>query len=91
MSALTSFILSPRFVDLAIVLVVLEFAVLVFYRARRHRGMRTGELVAFLGAGTAMLFAMRVSVSGGGSAAFIVAMTASLVLQSWHIAQRWQS
>lgn len=91
MSALISFILSPRFVDLAIVLVVLEFAVLAAYRARSHRGMRMGELIAFLGAGTAMLLAMHVTATGGGSAMFIVAMTASLVLQGWHIAQRWQS
>ena len=91
MSKLSAFITSPRFVDLAIVLVVVELAALVLYRALRHRGMRTGELIAFLGAGMAMLIAMRVTATGGGAAGFIIAMTASLVLQSWHIAQRWQS
>ncbi|MEP7065047.1 MAG: hypothetical protein ABI889_03335, partial [Gemmatimonadota bacterium] len=85
MTSLIAFITSPRFVDLAIALVLLELCALALYRARRHRGMRTSELVAFLGAGMAMLVAMRVTASGGGSATFIIAMTASLVLQSWHI------
>ena len=83
------FVLTPRFLDAVIALLVAELVGLAAYRAATGRGMRPTELTAFLGAGLAMVVALRVSVGGGRAELFAAAMATSLVLHVWHVAQRW--
>ena len=81
---------SPRFLDAVIALVVAELAALVIYRRLRRRGMPIGEVVAFLGAGLALLVALRSRAQTGSGLAFGAAMTVALVCHVWHVRQRWQ-
>ena len=80
-----------RFLDVVMVLLVVEFVGLAAYRAATGRGMRTAEAAAFLGAGSTMVLAMRVTVAGGPVEWFAAAMAASLALHVWHVAQRRRS
>ena len=88
--AALAFSASPRFLDAVIGLVVVEIAALVLYRRRRRRGMPAGEVVAFLGAGLALLVALRSRATGGSALAFGAAMTVALLCHAWHVRQRWQ-
>ena len=92
LSALLAFVASPRFLDLVTLGVLVEAAALVAYRRRTGRGMRASEVASFLGAGLALLLAMRVLAAGAGGArgrgAFAAAMAAALACHVWHVAQR---
>ena len=72
-----------------IVGVLVEAAALVAYRRRTGRGMRVPEVASFLGAGLALLVAMRVLAAGSGGAraglAFAAAMAAALACHVWHV------
>ena len=78
-----------RIIDAIIVLLALEMAVLALYRRQRREGMPLREMLAFCGAGFAMLIALRILAGGGTFIAFGAAMLASLVLHVIHISQRW--
>ncbi len=90
MSSLLRFTASPSFLDAVIGIVVVELAALLLYAARRGRGMPAGEAVAFLGAGLALLIALRTRAAGGSALAFGAAMTVALVCHLWHVRQRWR-
>jgi len=81
---------SPRLLDAIIAATVVEAALLVAYRAMTGRGMRVREVVSFLGAGVALLAAIRVVARGGSPALFGFAMLWALGLHLWHVAQRWE-
>jgi hypothetical protein len=55
---------SGRIVDLIVVLMLLEFAVLIAVRARTRRGIQPIELAASLAAGMALLLALRSALVG---------------------------
>ena len=82
---------SPRFIDAVIAAVLAEAAGLVAYRRRTGRGVPVAEVASFLGAGLALLLAMRAlaPAGGGGGAPFAAAMAAGLACHVWHLAQRW--
>jgi hypothetical protein len=84
------FVLTLRFLDAVIALVVAEAIALGVYRSTTGRGMPPSEVVAFLGAGLAMVVGLRLWVAGASAAAFAGAMGVSLVLHVWHVAQRWR-
>ena len=92
LSALLDFLVTPRFLDLVMLGVLAEAAALVAYRRRTGRGMRASEVASFLGAGLALLLAMRVLAAGAGGVwgrgAFAAAMAAALGCHAWHVAQR---
>jgi len=79
-----------QIVDAIIVLVALEMVALLLYRRRRNRGMPVPEVISFLGAGAGLLLALRVLVTDGPFAVFALAMLVALVMQVWHVKQRWQ-
>lgn len=81
--------MSPSIIDAILALVAVEAVALVFYRVRSKRGMPVAEVVAFLGAGAALMIALRVLATGGGFATFAVAMLGSLAMHLWHVKQRW--
>ncbi|MGZ8470296.1 MAG: hypothetical protein ACXW61_11970 [Gemmatirosa sp.] len=81
---------ADRLLELVIALTVDEGAVLAAYRAVTGRGLPHRELAAFLGAGLALLVAMRLATGGAPRAAFAAAMLTALALHLWLVAQRWQ-
>jgi hypothetical protein len=86
------FLGSPRFVEFLMAGVIVEGAVLIVYRRRTGRGMAAREVASFLGAGLALLLAMRAlgpPAEPGDRTLFAAAMTAALGFHLWHVAQRW--
>ena len=76
--------------DLVIAATVAEAVALAAYRAATGRGVPGRELAAFLGAGLALLAAMRAVASGPATFAFAGAMLAALLCHAWLLAQRWE-
>lgn len=81
--------MSSTTIDAILALVAVEAAALMFYRTKSKRGMPVAEVVSFLGAGAALMIALRVLATGGGFATFAVAMLVSLAMHLWHVKQRW--
>lgn len=77
-------------IDLMIGVLSAEIVLLAVNRRLRGVGLRSRELVAFLGAGLFMLVGLRVMIAGGPFVAFAAAMLVSLGLHLWHVRQRWQ-
>lgn len=90
---MTAFLAPGRLLELIIAGVVLEGVLLCLYRRRTGRGMPTAEVVAFLGAGLALLVAARAAVAstatGAQTLVFAAAMAAALGCHVWHVRQRW--
>jgi hypothetical protein len=57
---------SGRLVDLILVVVVIEAAVLILYWSRVRRGVAPFDLLPNLCAGAFLLLALRVTLAGGG-------------------------
>ena len=81
--------LSTRLIDAIIAGVVIEGVALVAYRGFTGRGVRISELATFLGAGLALLVALRLALSGAPRATGGVAQLAALALHVWHVLQHW--
>ena len=81
--------LSTRLIDAIIAGVVIEGVALVAYRGFTGRGVRISELATFLGAGLALLVALRLALSGAPRAAGGGALLAALALHVWHVVQHW--
>ena len=81
--------LSTRLIDAIIAGVVSEGLVLAAYRGFTGRGVRISELATFLGAGLALLVALRLTLSGASWVAGAGALFAALALHVWHVAQHW--
>ena len=79
-----------RIADGIIALVLIEGVVLLAYRRRTGRGVPSGEIASFLGAGLALLVALRLVASGAGMAALAGVLLAALLLHIWHLAGRWE-
>ncbi len=93
-SAIATLLASPRLVDLIIVGVIVEGGALALYRRRTGRGMPVREVIAFLGAGLALLLALRATMDQGGGrngAGFALAMAVGLAFHVWHVAQQWDA
>jgi hypothetical protein len=83
--------LSTRLIDAIIAGVVIEGVALAAYRGLTGRGVRIPEAVTFLGAGLALLIALRLALSGAPRAAGGGALLAALELHVWHVAQHWNT
>ena len=81
---------AARLLDLAIAVTLVEGMALAAWRAATGRGMPHRELVAFLGAGLALLVAVRLVTERAPLVALGAALVAALVLHLWLVAQRWQ-
>ncbi len=68
---------------------VAEAAILAALRAATGRGVALRELAAFLGAGIALLVAVRWAMAGASIVLLAVPLLAALVLHLWLLAQRW--
>jgi hypothetical protein len=93
-SGVAALLASPRLVDVIIVAVLVEGIALALLRRRWQRGMPVREVASFLGAGLALLVALRVSMPALGAGSrplFAAAMGVALVCHLWHVAQRWDA
>ena len=81
--------LSTHLIDVVIAGVFLEGVALAAYRAFTGRGVGIAELVTFLGAGLALLVAIRLALRGAPWLLGAGALSAALVLHVWHLVQRW--
>ena len=92
---MTSLLAPGRLLELVMAGVVVEGLLLVAYRRRTGRGMPAREVVAFLGAGLALLGAARATVAAsatpGQTLAIAAAMAAALACHVWHVVQRWDA
>jgi len=76
-------------IDCVLGATVAEAAVLAAFRAATGRGVALRELAAFLGAGLALLTAVRAAMAGASIAVLAGPLLAALVLHVWLLAQRW--
>jgi hypothetical protein len=77
-------------IDWVIIATAVEAIALIGLRAVTQRGVHTRELIAFLGAGLALLLAVRLAMAGASVAQLALPLLAALGLHIWLLAQRWQ-
>ena len=73
-------------VDAILLLVALEGAVLVAWRARTGRGPALAQLASFLGAGAALLVALRAALAGWPLWVSLLALAAAGAAHAAHLA-----
>jgi hypothetical protein len=91
-ASLAALLAAPWLVDAIIGGVIVEGVALAAYRRRTGRGMPVREVTSFLGAGLALLVALRTAAgprTGAATLVFAVAMAVGLACHVWHVAQRW--
>jgi hypothetical protein len=87
MSSLIAFVESPRFLQLVMLAIICEAAVLIAYHSRTGRGPRPLTVCSFLGAGLAFVVALyAIRALANPSVVFIIALTSALVFHIWHLA-----
>jgi hypothetical protein len=80
---------SGRLIDLILVVVVLEAAVLLLYWARVRRGIAPLDLLPNLCAGAFLLLALRVTLAGGGWMMASLCLAAAGLAHLTDVYRRW--
>lgn len=80
---------SGRIVDLLVVLMALEAALLWFYRRITGHGVPLFGLLANLAAGACLLMALRVALTHAGWEMTILWLLVALVAHATDLASRW--
>lgn len=81
---------SGRLVDLVLVVVVIEAAVLLIYWSRARRGIAPRDLLPNLFAGVCLLLALRATLAGSGWMLPSLFLAAAGLAHLTDIAQRWR-
>ncbi|MCW2273053.1 hypothetical protein GJ654_02975 [Rhodoblastus acidophilus] len=81
----------PRYIDLALVLIVVEGVALLVYRAKTGKGPAPRGLIANFAAGACLLLVARALLTGAGGLATLAALTGALVAHVVDLALRWES
>jgi len=81
---------SGRLVDLILVVVVLEAAVLLLYWQRGRRGIAPLDLLPNLCAGAFLLLALRVTLAGGGWLMVSLCLSAAGLAHLIDVYRRWR-
>jgi hypothetical protein len=81
---------SGRVVDLALAVVAIEAALLVWYRRRSGRGVAPAELFAFLVAGACLMLALRAALVGAAWWWVAAPMAGALVAHLLDLRLRWR-
>ena len=76
---------APVVVDAILALVVAEAVALVAWRARRARGPTVAQTLSFLGAGAALLVAVRAALSGWPAWAALAALLVGGLAHAAHV------
>ncbi len=82
------FIASGRVVDLALLLLALEAALLIVYYRRTGRGSAAIDLVPSLVAGACLLLALRAALTGAPAVWIALALTAALPAHLFDVYRR---
>ncbi len=86
---MTTLFVSGRIIDLILALTMLEAIVVVTYRRRTGRGVRSGDLAANLLAGVCLLLALRCALTGASWPWVALWLFASLVAHVADLRRRW--
>ncbi|WP_375412365.1 hypothetical protein [uncultured Bradyrhizobium sp.] len=81
---------SGRLIDLILIVVVLETALLIFYRRYTGRGIPPADLLPNLCAGGFLLLALRVTLAGSGWMAAGGCLTAAGLAHLIDVHRRWR-
>ena len=76
-------------IDLVIALTVLEGLVLALYHRRTGRGMAPRDFIANLGAGLALMVALRIGLSAGGWGWVAAGLALAGLLHASDLRSRW--
>jgi len=87
-NALLSF--DPHYIDLALVLIVVEAAALLAFRAKTGKGPAPRGLIANSAAGFCLLLVARALLTGAGGLVALAALTGALVAHGVDLALRWE-
>lgn len=91
MQTIESLILSGRIVDVMLVLVALEIAVIAAIQLRRRERVAGLPLVANVGAGASLIVALRFALTDGSWQWIALSLFAALLFHALDTALRWQS
>lgn len=80
---------SGRIVDLILLLVIAEAALLLAWRSRTGRGVATGDLVPMLSAGICLMLALRAALVGAAWLWIAPWLFLALLAHLADIARRW--
>ena len=87
---MTDFFADGSAVDLILVLMLLEGAILAAYHWRTGRGIAIGDLVGMLLAGAFLLLALRAALTGAPWARIAIWLLAALVAHLVDLVRRWR-
>ncbi|MEM7611332.1 MAG: hypothetical protein AAF270_06625 [Pseudomonadota bacterium] len=90
MQTLTDLIQSGRIVDIMLVVVAIEVAVLLAYRKVTGKGLRPLALLLNIGAGGSLMVALKLVFIDAGWQWVAVALISALVFHVSDLALRWQ-
>lgn len=88
---LEDLISSGRIVDIMIIFVIIEVALLLIYERTTGRGIAPYPLLVNIGAGGSLMLALRAVFSDADWTVIAGCLVASLVFHTLDLLQRWQS
>jgi hypothetical protein len=91
MSLLESLLTTGRIVDLMIVFLVLEIALITTLRKTRGVGIAALPLIVNIGAGGSIMLALRAALTDAGSHWIAAFLLCALIFHIWDLVLRWQS
>jgi len=87
--SLSSIISSGRIVDIMVFFVVIEVALLIYYRRRTGKGIPIVPLIVNVGAGGSLMLALGATLKGYGTTVIAVCLISSLVFHVTDLLLRW--
>ena len=87
---MTDLFADGRVVDLILVLMLIEGAILAAYHARTGRGIAAGDLVGLLLAGAFLLLALRAALTGAPWTRIAIWLLAALAAHLVDLIRRWR-
>lgn len=90
MEALAGLVHSGRLIDIALVLMAMEVAGLALYRRLTGRGPRMRAVLPLIGAGAALMLALRAALVGAGWGWIVVCLTLGLAAHVVDVRGRWR-
>ena len=91
MAMLEQLVTSGRIVDLMLVFIVIEIALLLVIRKRSGRGIAPIPLLTNIGAGGSLMLALRADLTGAGWTWVAAFLVLALLFHVSDLALRWQA
>jgi hypothetical protein len=88
--SLSTAITSGRLVELIVVLMLVEAALLLWWRWRSGGGVPATGSIAMIGAGICLMLALRAALTGAGAGGVAIWLMLALVAHVGDLAARWQ-